>query len=135
MQPSATGAPGGPCVIVIDDEDLVRHLTARALSEARYRVLEFPDAESALALLAKPHFKCDLVVTDVRMARMGGAELAARLASSRPGLPVLLISGYTDPRAAPRQGQAQRAFLQKPYSPEQLLSAVRRLLPNNTVPA
>jgi DNA-binding NtrC family response regulator len=127
--------PNDSCILVIDDEDTVRRVTARALHDAGHRVLELPDAESALLVLARPDFCCSLVVTDIRMDGMSGTELAARLATSRPALPVLLVSGHADPSVASLAAGARRAFLQKPFTSDLLLRAVQRLLPNEAVSA
>jgi DNA-binding NtrC family response regulator len=70
----------------------------------------------------------DLVITDVVMARLGGLELARRVADERPGLPILLMSGYNTeemPTDDPAIG-----FLQKPFTPSVLLQTVAALLAN-----
>jgi FixJ family two-component response regulator len=69
------------------------------------------------------------VLSDVVMPAMGGGELAARLANSHPGLPVLLMSGYTDDVIV-RRGllEASASFLQKPFTAASLTMAVRKVL-------
>ena len=133
MQPHRGSSLGGPCILVVDDEETVRSLAARVLREAGYQVIELPSAETALALLTGTDLECDLVVSDVRMDGRSGTELAALLATSRPSLPILLISGFADPRTAAIPTAARRDFLQKPFSPEQLVSAARHLLADRTV--
>ena len=108
-------------ILVVDDEELVRRGTAEMLRGLGHRVIEADSGAEALATLAAlPDI--ELVVTDYKMPRMDGAELAARLHQARPGLPILLISGYTgiaDPIAGlPR--------LNKPFGLAELADALRR---------
>src|SRR5919205_2586214 len=98
MQPHRGSSPGGACILLVDDEETVRSFTARVLREAGYQVMELPSAESALALLTGTDLECGLVVSDVRMDGLSGTELAALLATSRPSLPILLVSGFPAPR-------------------------------------
>jgi CheY-like chemotaxis protein len=116
-------------VLVVEDEPLVRAHAVRSLRAAGYDVAEASGPEPALALVASGGPPIDLLVTDVVMPRMGGPELAARLRSSRPDLPVLFTSGYTD-RAGELRGApgTDASFLPKPFTPGELSLAVRELL-------
>ncbi len=123
-------------VLVAEDEDPLRGLVVRLLGEQGYRILEARDGAEALHLahLAWPYLH--LVVTDVVMPAMGGAELGRRLALDCPGLPVLYMSGYGPGdifhRGAPNPSIP---FLAKPFSHEDFLSVVRELLdPAGRVP-
>jgi CheY-like chemotaxis protein len=70
-----------------------------------------------------------LLITDVVMPEMSGDELARQLGERRPGLPTLFVSGYSFKRdVSPNQQSPAQAFLQKPYTPEQLCRQVARLL-------
>jgi FixJ family two-component response regulator len=127
--------PGRPCILVIDDEDAVRHFTVRVLREAGYQVLELAEAESALLIFRATDFDCAVVVSDVKMDGLSGTALASALAALRPTLPVLLVSACADLRVTPMPATARRDFLQKPFSPDQLLSAVQGLLADHALPA
>jgi len=106
----------------------VREIMARVLGRAGYTVLEAQDGEEALQMVRRHAGHIDLVITDVVMARVGGLELARRVAGERPGLPILLMSGYNAeemPADDPTIG-----FLQKPFTPNALLQTVSALLAN-----
>src|SRR5690349_436534 len=85
-----------PTVLIIDDEPLVRRVTRRAL-EAEVSVLEAADGEEGLALLDRPETTIDLVVTDFMMPKINGLGVIAVLARYRPELPVIGMTGHTDP--------------------------------------
>jgi two-component system cell cycle sensor histidine kinase/response regulator CckA len=116
-------------VLVVDDEEAVRRITARILGEAGFRVLEARDGPEALGLLAKlgPHVVW-LVVSDVVMPRMNGDKLAEIVFQKWPAVQVLLLSAH----AAPRGGF--NGFLQKPFTTKALVAAVRALLPSQEAP-
>ena len=83
------------CVLLVDDEELVRMSTADMLADLGYDVIEANSAEQALQFLdegAGP----DLVVTDHLMLGMSGAELALEMRARKPGLPILIVSGYAE---------------------------------------
>ena len=123
-------------VLVVEDEPAVRSVALRALRGAGFTVCVAADGDEALRLLGEARGPAvDLVVTDVVMPRLGGLELAARLRERRPGLPVLFVSGYTE-HAADLQGRLDErtTFLSKPFTPQDLLRAVRQLLERREVP-
>ena len=71
----------------------------------------------------------DLLLTDVGLPCMGGAELAERLTALRPDMKVLFMSGYSNPLPSqPAEGDATVAFIQKPFSWEKLATKVREVL-------
>ncbi len=114
---------------MVEDEDEVRALTSRILGDHGYEVLQAPNGEVALEECASVHDHIDLLVTDVVMPAMSGAELAERLLRTRPDMKVLYMSGYTSDvvlRHGPRDRDA--AVLEKPFSAERLLSRVRESL-------
>ena len=117
-RPRAT--PGGSeTILVVEDEDLVRALATRSLAERGYRVIEAREGSEALRQLELHPSGVDLVISDVVMPEMGGRELARRLGTQRPSLPVLFISGYTGEDVIQRGLLEPGApFLPKPFSPE-----------------
>ena len=114
----------GATVLLVDDEDAVRELTRRILVEGGFSCLEAPDAEAALALYRESPGDIDLLLTDVVMAGTSGTELAARIG---PDLPVLFMSGYAGDSATQLPAGAQ-PLLEKPFTAEELLAAVRAAL-------
>ncbi len=100
-----------------------------ALEDSGYRVMEAGNGDEALAALAKTNGDIDLVVSDVVMPGMGGKELDEALQVLRPELPLLFMSGYPGEEVAQRGLLDPAAsFIQKPFSPEQLVHRVRSLL-------
>jgi signal transduction histidine kinase/CheY-like chemotaxis protein len=135
--PAAVAAPRpGATALVVEDDAGVRGVIARALAAAGLTVLEADHGEQALARAGAHDGPIDLLVTDVVMARMGGPELARRLAAERPGLRVLFTSGYGR-EAAPAAPEAAAGvdFLQKPFASEALVERVARLLAGPPSPA
>ncbi len=126
------GTPDQRCsewvVLVVDDEEMVCRYTARVLTDAGFRVLEVHDGEEAVTLLATVGAGVWLVISDITMPRMTGTALAALMAARWPAVPVLLISGKGGP-----PGGYDGRFLRKPFTPGDLVAAVRLLLP--AVPA
>jgi hypothetical protein len=120
---------GSETVLVVEDDDALREITAELLQEAGYRVILAPDGEEALRECARNGGPPDLVITDVVMPRMTGRALSEQLRALGPRLRVLFMSGYTD-AAVLYQGLLEpgTAFLQKPFGPEALLRKVREVL-------
>lgn len=112
-------------ILVIDDEPSLVALTARMLELEGYAPVPLQSPPLALAFLAGGG-ACDLLIADVRMPAMSGFELAQCAHRRRPELPVLFISGYVESDYAGDGGFHD--FLAKPFTQEQLLTAVRRLL-------
>jgi CheY-like chemotaxis protein len=119
---------GAETVLVVDDEPGMREVAVRALQTHGYRALEAGDGVEALAVLRAVPTRVDLVVTDLAMPRMDGRQLASELRRSRPDLPVLFISGYTDGDGAEGHENGRTRFLAKPFAPDTLLGRVRSLL-------
>ena len=122
-------AGNGEGVLLVEDEAAVRAAARRILSANGYRVFDSTSPTEAIALCAQPSRKIDLVLTDVVMPEMSGMELVARLHASRPGLPVLYMSGYPQDVMA-HQGLMSKGvhLLEKPFTRNALLRAVREAL-------
>lgn len=124
----ALGAAQRSVLFVEDDAD-VRATTVRVLRAAGYKVLEASDGEDALAQLEHADAPVDLVVADVVMPRMGGAELVRRLRERWPHIRVLYTSGY--PGDSPQVAEVESTgelILPKPFTSSILLFEVRLLL-------
>ncbi|MEO6392277.1 MAG: PAS domain S-box protein [Pyrinomonadaceae bacterium] len=122
-------AMGTETILLVEDEDLVRSLSHQILETCGYTVIEARDGIEALELMEKKEIHIDLLFTDVVMPRMGGRELAEKLHSKIPDLPVLFASGYTDD-AIVRHGvlETNVNFIQKPFPLDDLARKVRELL-------
>jgi two-component system, cell cycle sensor histidine kinase and response regulator CckA len=121
-EPEPALLEGTETVAVVEDDDLVRELARRALERLGYTVLAMRKPSEALSI-AQP---IDLLVTDVVLPEMSGPVLAEKMRSSRPGLRVLYMSGYTDDTIAQRGVLEDDAtFLQKPFTPDDLARKVR----------
>jgi PAS domain S-box-containing protein len=122
--------PGGnERILVVDDEEPLASLTGRALRRFGYEVVTFTNsADAAAAFRAHPEF-FDLVVTDQTMPRMTGEDLAQAVMSIRPGVPVILMTGFSDVMSREKAEQVGvRAFLLKPASTLQIAKLVREVL-------
>jgi two-component system cell cycle sensor histidine kinase/response regulator CckA len=128
-RPETTDLRGTESILLVEDEDPVRTLAAKVLRSLGYQVMEAKLGRDALAVAGKHNGRIDLLLTDVVMPEFSGAELARKLAESRPTLRVLYMSGYTD-EAIIHHGvlAANIAYLQKPFTPEVLAAKVKEVL-------
>jgi PAS domain S-box-containing protein len=126
MELAAPARAEGGTVLVVEDEAAVRTLVCETLVRAGYRVLAASDGREGLAVAGGHPGEIAVVLTDIVMPRMGGPEMADRLAEARPGIRVVLMSGYSEEEAT-RQGSLSkgREYLQKPFRPEALVRKVR----------
>jgi len=120
---------GDETILLVEDETVVRQLVAEILENSGYTVMQAGDGPSALELLRRHSGTLDLLVTDVVMPGMSGPEVAQAVTSMRPGTEVLYTSGYTDSQIG-HHGMLEPgiAFLQKPFSADDLTHKVRSLL-------
>ncbi|MGH7732440.1 MAG: PAS domain S-box protein [Gemmatimonadales bacterium] len=127
--PAPTSVRGSETILVVEDEPGIRRLLERTLAANGYRVIAATDALEAVTRLAQLHTPLDLLATDVVMPGMGGRELADQVRATHPGTKILFLSGYTED-AIIRQGiyPLANAFLEKPFTPAELLRKVRSVL-------
>jgi CheY-like chemotaxis protein len=119
----------GETVLVVEDYPVVRQLARRVLEQAGYAVLEAESSARALELASDSARHIDLLLTDVVMPLMGGAELAEHVRKLHPRARILFVSGYGPDELRRREGTPTGAhFLQKPLTPEKLGRAVRLAL-------
>ncbi len=119
---------GDEVILVVEDEPLVRHVAVATLEGLGYQVIEAGDGMEGLVAAQRDPGLVQLVVTDVVMPRMGGVAMAERLLRDWPNLPIVFTSGYTDDPSSLGGLPGRSVFLQKPYSPADLVEQVRRLL-------
>ena len=121
-QPHPSGGGQKETILLVEDEPAVRQLFALALTRAGYRVYEARNGEEALEVFDQHGDTIDLLLTDMRMPYMGGAELTQHLRAKRRELKLICISGY------PGETEMPVDFLAKPFSRDDLLKKVREVL-------
>jgi CheY-like chemotaxis protein len=116
-------------VLVVEDEEAVRKLAIRLLEGHRYRVIAAASGAEAVTLVESRREPIDLLLTDMVMPGMNGVELAKKIASLRPGLPVVFMSGYSDHVLAQNGFVVPGArFVEKPLAKAMLLDAIAAAL-------
>jgi CheY-like chemotaxis protein len=110
-------------ILCVDDEDVPRTLRALVLGKQGYVVLSAASAAQALELLALHHV--DLVLTDQIMPEIAGTELAKRLRSTRPSLPIIIVSGVNE---VPEDAAYADRFVSKVEGPEALFRCIAEVL-------
>lgn len=120
---------GTETIFVLEDNDQLRELAVEFLQSSGYSVLESGDPEKALEIAAQHEGPIHLLVTDVVLPKMSGRVMAEKLNQVRPGTKVLFVSGYTDDVVV-RHGVLHQgvAFLQKPFTRDDLTTKVRTVL-------
>ncbi len=122
-------ANGSETILVVEDEEPIRELVTRALSDYGYRVLTAGDGLEAIKIFGESHKEIDLVVMDLGLPRMSGYDVITRMRELDPGVRVVVASGYNDPDS---KAQLERAgvkyFVQKPYKSGTILKIVRQVL-------
>jgi len=119
---------GQETILLVEDEEQVRAVAQSILKRNGYRVIVAQNAGEALIFCEKHPGIIHMLLTDVVMPQMSGAELAKRIEKTRPDMKVLCMSGYTDDSIV-RHGVLESgvAFMQKPFTPETLMRKVREV--------
>jgi len=123
-------AGGSECILIVEDEQMLRELAREILQDAGYQTLEAASGREALAVWRQHDGKIDLLLTDMVMPEgVSGMELAERLITETPALKVVFMSGYTSEDVSSELLQRTRAsFIQKPYGTAELTKIVRDCL-------
>ena len=119
--PFATGT-----ILLAEDEPSLRDFVRQVLARHGYTVLEASNGREALELCRQHPGHVDLLLTDVVMPEMGGAELAKKFRADHPAVPVLFMSGYND--RLPLPGDVPASYIQKPFTSSTLLTRLRALV-------
>jgi len=114
-----------PVVLLVDDEPAIRQLAGRLLERDGFTVIRVETALAAIALIEDPAVAIDVVLTDLVMPGMGGADLAAVVRRVRPTVPIVFMSGFA---AADVVTSLDAPVVPKPFTAEVLIGAVRRAL-------
>jgi CheY-like chemotaxis protein len=127
--PETSPSPTTATVLVVDDESGVRDVVRRVLLNEGYRVIEASDGLDALRVAEAEAAPLDLLLTDLKMPRMDGRQLADALRKRQQNLKVLFLTAYADNLFADRAMlEENTAYLEKPVSARGLNEAVRLLL-------
>ena len=116
-------------ILVVEDEDQIRAVVSRTLEGRGYVVLQARDGQEALDQLERVQGAVDAVLSDVVMPVMSGVDLAERLATAWPQLPIIWMSGYTrDSAFSDGVMREHQPFLQKPVSDDLLTQTIEGVL-------
>ena len=119
-------------ILIAEDEESVRALVMRALTQDGHEVVATADGAEALDVLQRERGRFDLLLTDVKMPMMDGLELALAAARDFPALPIVLMTGYADQRErASGLDVLIRDVIAKPFTLAELRFSVAAALPKN----
>ena len=121
-------------ILVLEDFEQSRFVIRAVLEGAGYAVVEAANRSEALAACEQLEQRIDLLISDVLIGDAYGTEIAVQIAALRPQMPILFVSGFPIEEVHSRgllksKQSAGMEFLQKPFDPEQLLTAVSELIP------
>lgn len=122
----ATG--GHETVLLVDSDSAVRQLAASVLRDKGYAVHVATDGPDALRMTREDLQKVDLLVADIIMVNMSGAELGNRLLESHPNMKILYMTGDTEEKVSDYVTGNRRRILRKPFTPRELVNQVRHVL-------
>jgi two-component system, cell cycle sensor histidine kinase and response regulator CckA len=112
-------------VLIVEDEAVIRDVLKIVLKRMGHVVLEARDGEEGLTVSRKFNERIDLVMADIQMPRMDGPTMVRHLQAERPGMEVLLISGYS---AESVPNDLMKDFLHKPFVPGAIEQKVQEML-------
>ena len=136
VEPAAGAwSTGTETVLLVEDAPVIRRLAHEVMTRAGYTVIEAENAVAALAAAERWADPIELLLTDLIMPGPSGVDLAKQFATTRHDARVLFMSGYTD-NAVVRNGLLPEgaSFLQKPFTPDELLRRVRQVLDGGATP-
>jgi PAS domain S-box-containing protein len=126
---ASTPPLGTETILLVEDNADVRYLVGEMLRTKGYNIIPAKDQEQAISICRQTDRRIDLMLTDVVMPELSGPELASRVRSVRPTMPVLYMSGYTEDKFESYvQNKEAGEFIQKPLSLETLATKVREVL-------
>jgi two-component system cell cycle sensor histidine kinase/response regulator CckA len=131
---SASTVHGTETILLVEDDEMVRTLLRSILEKHGYKVLTANDGFGALALNQTHGVRIDLLLTDISMPGLEGEQLGRTFIHMRPGSQVLFMSGHMQDSAAFNGVIGKECFLQKPFTPQQLVMIVREILDKKPPP-
>jgi CheY-like chemotaxis protein len=127
-EPRCVARGTGQTILVVDDEEIVRNIAITALKDTGFSVLVATNGAEALAILTA-NSEVALVILDLTMPVMTGEKAIPLIKLSRPNVPIILSSGYSEAELSRRFNSAGiSAFLQKPYTASAILAKVTQIL-------
>ncbi|WP_284947224.1 response regulator transcription factor [Acidisoma cladoniae] len=116
------------CILLVEDEPLIRSIMADEFLDAGFRVIEAQDGDEALAILADPPTRLTLLVTDINMpGEADGMAVAARLRRDCVSVPIIFTTGHPESLDRLRAMGGAEHIIPKPYSPAKLVALARQL--------
>ena len=119
---------GEGLVLLAEDDPAVRRLVVAELTRRGFAVIEAEDGRAALDVFTREHDRVDIIVTDVVMPRMNGAEFAREAARVRPGVPTLFISGHPERAGQGLDPAGVTNLLMKPFTADTLAARIKQLI-------
>lgn len=120
---------GSGTILVIDDEQTVRNVSQRTLETVGFHVLVARNGQEGFHLFQKKQTEILLVLLDLTMPQISGLETFSLLKTLRPDIPILFSSGYNEEEISPlRSTYPFVSFIQKPYTPVELIDAIQKLI-------
>lgn len=116
-------------ILLVDDEDLIVQMEKQILNSLGYKVMTTTSSVEALQLIQTEPLKFDLVITDMTMPNMTGAELAQKTLAIRDDIPILLCTGFSELiNEEKAKALGIREYLMKPIIKKDLANAMRKVL-------
>lgn len=117
------------CVLLVEDESLIREIMSECLQDAGYEVIEVENGDSAVELIKHPPRRFTILITDFHMpGRADGSNVAALVRRMNPDIPVVIASGRPEALQSAWQDNLGYKLLRKPYLPSQLIKLVDSLV-------
>lgn len=117
------------CVLLVEDEPLIRQIMAESLEDAGFQVVQASTGDEAITLIHDPSMALTALVTDFHMpGRSDGAEVASVIREKWPDMPVVIASGRPDVLQQSWQAANGYRLLRKPYGPRQLIGVLREIM-------
>ena len=126
--PKTFSIEGSESILLIDDDRDVMNLIRDMLESHGYIVMPFNNPLTAVEVFKNQSSRIQLVITDIMMPLMEGAELMKNLRNVKPDIKIIAISGYTDTNIINNKEIIADAFVKKPFEKIEMLSTVRRLI-------
>lgn len=117
------------CILVVEDEFLIRLLVTDVLTSAGFEVCEAPDGDRAVPLIEAPPTPFSLLITDIHMpGRLNGIAVARLMRSHHPAVPIIYTTGRPDVLDRVGPLGAREVLLEKPYTPSRLLALAKQMM-------